>query len=285
MKHLLLLGAGFSHNWGGWLASEAFEYLLGCQQIDTNLRDLLWQHRKRGGFEAALEELQESEPAGERLSRLQDAIRTMFEDMDQGFQNQSFEFQRPPVFREFTVQTFLDRFDAIFTLNQDLLLERFYLNSVLSQRWTACVLPGMRPIPGLETRGNRFIEKWTPVEQSEFTIHDQIQPYFKLHGSVNWVDSDSKDLLILGGNKASAIARFPILAWIHEEFVAHLAQPNTRLMIIGYSFGDDHINAKIRQAVRNGRLGIFLVDPVGVDVVDANRGAAIHSPATMAADI
>jgi hypothetical protein len=26
----MLTGAGFSRNWGGWLADEAFEYLLGC---------------------------------------------------------------------------------------------------------------------------------------------------------------------------------------------------------------------------------------------------------------
>jgi hypothetical protein len=29
MPHYLLTGAGFSRNWGGWLANEAFEYLLG----------------------------------------------------------------------------------------------------------------------------------------------------------------------------------------------------------------------------------------------------------------
>jgi hypothetical protein len=61
MSHLLLLGAGFSRNWGGWLAQEAFEYLLGCNEVisDGNLRELLWKHQESGGgFEAALEELQ-----------------------------------------------------------------------------------------------------------------------------------------------------------------------------------------------------------------------------------
>lgn len=61
MKHLLLLGAGFSRNWGGWLASEAFEYLLGCPEVlrEAHLRDLLWKHQESSdGFEGALEELQ-----------------------------------------------------------------------------------------------------------------------------------------------------------------------------------------------------------------------------------
>ncbi|MEA2943355.1 MAG: hypothetical protein QOD09_3884 [Bradyrhizobium sp.] len=44
MAHYLLTGAGFSFNWGGWLASEAFEYLLGAPEIDGELRALLWQN-------------------------------------------------------------------------------------------------------------------------------------------------------------------------------------------------------------------------------------------------
>ena len=33
MPKLLLLGAGFSRNWGGWLATEVFEYLLGTKAV------------------------------------------------------------------------------------------------------------------------------------------------------------------------------------------------------------------------------------------------------------
>jgi hypothetical protein len=60
MKHVLLLGAGFSRNWGGWLASEVFEYLLGTKQVAQNdyLKNLLWKNKDRGGFEAALTEVQ-----------------------------------------------------------------------------------------------------------------------------------------------------------------------------------------------------------------------------------
>lgn len=49
MQHYLLTGAGFSANWGGWVASEAFEYLLGCPEIlaDDRLRDLLWDCQLR----------------------------------------------------------------------------------------------------------------------------------------------------------------------------------------------------------------------------------------------
>jgi len=47
MTFILLTGAGFSRNWGGWLADEAFEYLIGCPEIDVHLRHLLWQSKRK----------------------------------------------------------------------------------------------------------------------------------------------------------------------------------------------------------------------------------------------
>lgn len=85
MTYAVLLGAGFSRNCGGWLASEAFEYLLGCPEVvsSVQLRDLLWKHQESGaGFEGALEELQtayvrEPHSNSTRLMALQSAIRQM----------------------------------------------------------------------------------------------------------------------------------------------------------------------------------------------------------------
>jgi hypothetical protein len=60
MQHFLLLGAGFSRNWGGWLASEVFDYLIGCQEILTipPLRRALWKTKDAGGFEQTLARIQ-----------------------------------------------------------------------------------------------------------------------------------------------------------------------------------------------------------------------------------
>jgi hypothetical protein len=62
VNYLLLLGAGFSRNWGGWLANEVFEYLLGCKEIAQSnyLKSHLWKHKQTGGFEAAFAEVQET---------------------------------------------------------------------------------------------------------------------------------------------------------------------------------------------------------------------------------
>lgn len=45
MTRILLTGAGFSYNWGGILASEVLQYLLGCEEVDDGLRRLLWRDR------------------------------------------------------------------------------------------------------------------------------------------------------------------------------------------------------------------------------------------------
>jgi hypothetical protein len=47
MKHVLLLGAGFSNNWGGPLASDVFDWLLQRPEIsgDGYLKQMLWNTR------------------------------------------------------------------------------------------------------------------------------------------------------------------------------------------------------------------------------------------------
>ena len=61
MGRILLLGAGFSRNWGGLLASEMFETLLQQPEIsdDHHLRRVLWDHGDSGGFENALGQVQQ----------------------------------------------------------------------------------------------------------------------------------------------------------------------------------------------------------------------------------
>jgi hypothetical protein len=82
----------------------------------------------------------------------------------------------------------------------------------------------------------------------------------------------------MGGNKPSAIPPHPILKWNQDRFTEFLSQPDTRLMVIGYGFGDDHINRAIGQGVDRGTLRLFIIDPLGLDVLDKNRHVAIYVP-------
>src|SRR5580704_17506318 len=92
MPHFLLTGAGFSRNWGGWLANEAFEYLLGAPEIDDYLRTIFWAAKLRGeGVEGALATVQtaytsdKSPKAKERLEKMTLAVIGMFTAMQTAF--------------------------------------------------------------------------------------------------------------------------------------------------------------------------------------------------------
>ena len=89
-NHVLLLGAGFSHNWNAPLASEVANSLLQEVGSDAELQRLLTQHGRN--FENALSEVQRgfisspsSPDAQARLNTLQDALGRMFARLKSGF--------------------------------------------------------------------------------------------------------------------------------------------------------------------------------------------------------
>ncbi len=295
MTNYLLIGAGFSRNWGGWLATEAFEYLLGCPEVagDQTLGQLLWRHQSQGGFESALAELQSAYSRAPHaneaaLMGLHAAITRMFNDMNRALMDiELWEFQK---FIERHVSTFLTRFDAIFSLNQDLLLEHHYINENISligkKKWSGAQLPGMRRVPALEAMHSASWARstWHPEEKDAFKVEQNFQPIFKLHGSSNWRHADGRDMLIMGGAKAHEIDQTPILKWYAQEFEDRLSKQPTRLMAIGYGFRDHHINEAIGRAVERG-LKLFIIAPEGAELarrINSTRDrAAIAAPTAL----
>lgn len=290
MQNILLLGAGFSRNWGGWLASEAFEYLLGCPEVFRNphLQKLLWQCQPTGGFENALAVVQTDfirDPAANtaHFQDLQSAVTQMFDDMNKGyFDHTDFEFQQA---RERMVGTFLTRFDAIFTLNQDLLVEHYYIDRDISLtssgRWGGAEMPGMRPVHNpASTNPNSWAQRtWMPAPPAEFSLDSRNQPYFKLHGSSNWQEIHGAPMLIMGGNKIRDIQFSSVLSWYHQQFEERLYRGGTRLMVIGYGFRDTHINEVIMRAVNERGTQMFIIAPEGGDLarrVNPTHQAAIR---------
>jgi hypothetical protein len=280
MNTVLLTGAGFSANWGGRLAREVNTAVARRVSNDANLAALL--HRSPN-FEEALAELQNaaalSTPgAKEQLQRLEAGIVDVFDDMNAHLSVATFSF-RPEI--GWTIGEFLVLFDAIFTLNQDLLLESLYLmpagigyglSLVRATRWDIGVLPGVEAIPDPLVVGgyNVLRTHWHPVASPRSTvIGPRHQPYYKLHGSMNWHDPSGEHLLVMGGNKPTAMQRHPILTWYAEKFVEAVSKPNARLMIIGYGFRDDHINRMICEGWEKGgnTLTMFIVHPDGREIL------------------
>lgn len=276
-NYILLLGAGFSRNWGGWLASEAFEYLIGSTGLNQTLRNKLWHDKKLGkDFEATLADLQLASPSGKKsedLKQLESALITMFGDMNRAFDGlkNGLDFSN---YVERGVTKFLSRFDAIFTLNQDLLLERHYNsgNMAIGSSHSGWYLPGIKQSFGSTLGSKSYGSVHVGTTDNDFRDHKNLQPVFKLHGSSDWLLENNENLLVMGGNKKGEIGRHPVLKWYSDKFNEHLEAPNTKLMVIGYSFRDEHINAVIQKFAANRDASIFLIDPEGVDIVDKNRG-------------
>ena len=280
-NRILLLGAGFSRNWGGLLASEIFNALLQRSEVinDPHLKNLLWDHKDSGGFENALAQVQQdfrNNPAvpdyKQRLDAFQAAIDHIFGGMDRGFSKiSSWEFTNE---RDQTLLSTLIQFDAIFTLNQDLLFERFYIGDQIMlesrQRWMGVKIPGITEHRDGSVPHDVGKSRWAPLPKSEFKIDERYQSYFKLHGSWRWDDGAGRELLVMGGSKATTINGHPILAWYFNEF-EHRLRGDTRLMVIGYGFNDPHINNAILKVAEDGALQMFIIDPRGVDVSHPDR--------------
>jgi hypothetical protein len=148
-------------------------------------------------------------------------------------------------------------------------------------KWSGWYIPGMSLMP-MSHHLFRPSETgiWVPTESP--VSSSDCQPVYKLHGSSNWRDAANGALMIIGGDKAQQIRTHPILNEYAQVFEAHLAKPDTRLMVIGYGFRDHHINKVISRAVYQSGLKLFVICPEGSEVAKTFRSSA-HPGAALAA--
>lgn len=150
----------------------------------------------------------------------------------------------------------------LFTVNYDLLLETAlesmrvpYFDGfvgALEARFQTELVEGM---PGLNTEAipQFFVRLW------------------KLHGSLNWAWNDERRIVRLGqpvtADQAAAIypsdakyeesRRVPFIV-LQDRLRRALHQPETLMLITGYSFGDDHLNEHIFDAAMRRERSEFI---------------------------
>jgi SIR2-like protein len=192
-------------------------------------------------------------------SRLRDAVVSLFHRLNLALLDETFEFSNDV---KYQVSQFLAKFDAIFSLNQDLLLECHYLERFpLGGRWNGAVVAGMKPESLGHDHYGPLDKIWVPT--GDFGVPRNMQPFVKLHGSTQWKAASGDPILIMGNAKSGAIQSFEVLRQHHVFFATSLNQANSKLMVIGYSFQDDHINEVIVRASARHSLGTYIVDPSG----------------------
>jgi len=283
MTHVLLTGAGFTRNWGGWLAKELEGDLLARLAPHEQLRRLV---QNSENYEEALGKARSPGYSGvgvspAQLKALEDAIKESFWAMNMALGQRASMYLSGESKR--SILEALPKFDAIFTLNQDLLLEFHYNAGHQPSRWIGSYYPGIEPEVATPLDAGEVVRIERKVGAIK-TADSQRQPIYKLHGSIEWVDG-SGSLFVMGGSKEVYIQSKPLLRRYAEVFAEYLRRPNARLMIIGYGFADDHINRLLVEASQaNPSLGFFHVHPDGRDAV--HRGArervAIYSPPSTA---
>lgn len=86
---------------------------------------------------------------------------------------------------------------------------------------------------------------------------------------MNWISDNGSHVVVVGDGKDRTIRENALLAGYLDELRRCLSAGDTRLMVIGYSFADDHINTVIESASRSNGLRTYLVDPAGLSVFAA----------------
>jgi hypothetical protein len=201
---------------------------------------------------------------------LRDAVRRAFHLHDQTLCDNGAD--GPGLLNRF-VERFVgnNRTAPLFTLNQDLMLERFYTRGNSPRVAVPCVhRPGWW-LGGQSSSAwlNRMPDVRTVVSFSAEEYATQVArrlSYIKLHGSFDWRIGD-QEVLVIGGSEEESIARFPILAMGFAVFRAALSSGNAHLLVIGYGFADKHVNNVNARAVESSGLRISIIDPTPSDVL------------------
>ena len=164
----------------------------------------------------------------------------------------------------------------IFTLNYDTLIEQ------------AADAAGVVLLDGFVGTQRRVFrpesyeqDLYFPAETTEGRVHrfDRVLHLYKLHGSITWA-ADESQIDNPYGVRSSAFKPHetqPLLIYpmptkygetlgmpyseLFRRFASALVRPQSVLVAIGYGFGDEHVNAIIRQALAIPSFTLVVVDP------------------------
>ncbi len=130
---------------------------------------------------------------------------------------------------------------------------------------------------------------------------EKVVRYYKLHGSLSWVNSESRDANNLYGieekplelieslKKKGEIIIYPSAvkksytldlpySELFRQFASTITQSQSVLVTVGYSFCDDHFNDIIYQALSNPTFTLIVVDFQGTKNEHINDLKALNDP-------
>lgn len=275
--NIILTGAGFTKNFGGFLADEMWAVIFNHPRIkeQSKVRNLMLDDFDYESiYHKVLREPVEGLYGEDDKTAIKTAISWAYKQLDKKILD-SIGPTHSEIITGFTklINGFANNRDCMsyfFTLNQDLLIERCF-STCLSLK--TLNLPGGIPIKPSTGSG---IDRKSPLSNDSFiklpnkkevdsrkskSLSPKELHYIKLHGSYNWKSCDGSDMLVIGKDKEDQINREPLLEWYFEIFKETLSKKGVRLLVIGYGFLDKHINEIIASSVKEHGLQIYVVSP------------------------
>ena len=164
----------------------------------------------------------------------------------------------------------------VFTLNYDTLVEQ------AADAVGAVLLDGFVGTQRRVFRPESYEQDlYFPAETTEGRVHrfDRVLHLYKLHGSITWTasqptmddpygvrstvfDPDGTRPLLIYPTPAKYGETLGLpYSELFRRFAVAVARPQSALFVIGYGFGDEHVNAIIRQAMAVPSFTLVIVDP------------------------
>ena len=269
-KLMVLTGAGFTKNFGGFLSNEMWPRVFNHPAIHENekVRDELL---KMTNFEDAYSKVLESDQFDEEeRTAFKDAIEHAYNLLDEEISR--YKPSSPSYFNLnhmaklfFLLSEYAGDERALwFTLNQDLFLERH-------KNWRIAGAPDFQQefyhLP-LRNKPNPIHLPSPQISQAQLEValtngvKNYAGPaYIKLHGSYCWKSWTGEPGMVLGINKEKFIEKEPLLKCYLKVFKKALNRESAKLIIIGYGFRDAHINRLLLKAIQEHGLNLYIINP------------------------
>lgn len=263
---MLLTGAGFTKNFGGFLATEMWSQIFNDRRVQTSqkLREVL---RRNYDYEAAYSKvIDDSHFSDDEKQTMRDVILDTYMRLDNAIRNWVFDgsSQRLNIYG---LGDLISKISSqkknpyFFTLNQDIFAER---------RWghpspgAPKFAHGIGPMDSKSFRVENFVvlpkENIPELVQRGVADHRGVH-YIKLHGSYGWKSSKGSNQLVIGTNKEALIKREPLLQEYFKIFKGAIAEGDKKMLIIGYGFADKHINEALLKGVEDHGLELYVINP------------------------
>lgn len=272
-KHILLTGAGFTKNFGGFLADEMWAHIFNdpLVQGSENFRKQMFGENPRHDFdyERVYEDIIGWNNSETHI--FTDVLLNAYKKIDRSIVKWKWLQVKERSKILANLGSFINLFKGengekgfFFTLNQDWLIERFGFDRLLNARYF--LYPLNIDTPDLRNKAdNQFDDSsdFQPIPNNVSISFDSGDSFYvKFHGSFHWKTNDGRNLMLIGNQKSRRINEHQILSDLWGLFQTVMREKtDLKLFIIGYGFRDRHVNEVIAEAIQNRNLKVAIISP------------------------